>query len=86
MTFSARRRRGSSVVAFSCSGIISPRPLKRMTSGFTFFGSFAKIGVALALVERPVRLLPRVDPVERRLGEVDVPFEDRASGGAARRR
>ena len=30
--------------------------------------------VALRVVERPVRLLPRVDPVERRLGEVDVPL------------
>src|SRR5213075_525281 len=42
VTFSARRRRGSSVVDLSCSGIISPRPLKRMISGFTFFGSLAR--------------------------------------------
>ena len=32
-TFSAVRRRGSSVVPFSSSAVISPSPLKRMTLG-----------------------------------------------------
>ena len=41
--------------------------------------------VAVGLVERPVGLLADVDPVQRRLGEVDVPVLDQRPAGAGRR-
>ena len=75
-TRSSRRVLGFKVVSHSTLGIISPSPLKRVISGVARPGpGFAVLGddrVALGIVERPVRLLADVDPVKRRLRQVDL--------------
>jgi hypothetical protein len=73
------------VVSRSCSGLISPRPLKRMTVGLRPHASRPQTvenPLPLGLVERVVHVLAGVDAEQRRHGHMDVAIA-RTSGGNA---
>ena len=78
MSCTRRRVSGAIVVSRSCSGFISPRPLKRVTIGFARgFSASMRSSTPLRsrVVERVVDLLADVDAVERRHRDVDVARE-----------
>ena len=64
------------VVSRSCSGLISPRPLKRVTLrlGARILGRDAiEDARAFGIVERVVDVLAHIDAIQRRHRDVDVP-------------
>ena len=77
---------GSMVVSRSCAGFISPRPLKRVTTGLARLfsaASRASEGIALGVVERVDHLLAGIDAVQRRHGDEHMAAASPAAGSAA---